>query len=145
MDAHGGQLDHAGNLAWAKAWCGAPIYAHPLEQAHIDGTYDYTGVNECCGRMERAGRTRFRNGKPARIDVPGADVLAAQDEAARSGRALPSIVSGTGVPRSRRIAAGIERGVLDARPMFERIEANGVRWSDGSQPRPAFGERTIPR
>ena len=24
-----GHLDHAGNLAWAKGWCGAPIYAHP--------------------------------------------------------------------------------------------------------------------
>ena len=26
-----GHLDHAGNLAWAKAWTGAPIYAHPAE------------------------------------------------------------------------------------------------------------------
>ena len=38
-----GHLDHAGNLAWAKAWTGAPIYAHPLEQQHIDGTYPYVG------------------------------------------------------------------------------------------------------
>ncbi|MEL4320200.1 NAD(P)-binding domain-containing protein [Leifsonia sp. YIM 134122] len=67
------------------------------------------------------------------LDLEGASAaVAAQDEAARSGRALPSIVSGTGVPKSRRIAAGIERGVLEARPMFERIEADGVRWSDGS-------------
>jgi cation diffusion facilitator CzcD-associated flavoprotein CzcO len=55
-----------------------------------------------------------------------------QDEAARAGRALPSIVSGTGVPRTRRIQAGIDRGVLTARPMFSAIEPHGVRWSNGS-------------
>jgi cation diffusion facilitator CzcD-associated flavoprotein CzcO len=55
-----------------------------------------------------------------------------QDEAARAGRALPSIVSGTGVPRTRRIQAGIDRGLLQARPMFESIEPDGVRWSNGA-------------
>ena len=55
-----------------------------------------------------------------------------QDEAARAGRALPSIVSGTGVPRTRRIQAGIERGVLTPRPMFSSIEPDGVRWIDGA-------------
>lgn len=55
-----------------------------------------------------------------------------QDEAARAGRALPSIVSGTGVPRTRKIQAGIERGVLIPRPMFSSIEPDGVRWADGA-------------
>lgn len=55
-----------------------------------------------------------------------------QDEAARAGRALPSIVSGTGVPRTRRIQAGIDRGVLHARPMFASIEPDGVRWANGA-------------
>jgi glyoxylase-like metal-dependent hydrolase (beta-lactamase superfamily II) len=68
-----GHLDHAGNLAWAKAWTGAPIYAHPLEQAHIDGTYPYVGINRWCGRLERAGRALLRNGRPAAIDMPLAD------------------------------------------------------------------------
>ncbi len=68
-----GHLDHAGNLAWAKAFTGAPIYAHPLEQAYIDGTYPYAGINAWCGRLERAGRAIFRNGQPARIDVPIGD------------------------------------------------------------------------
>jgi glyoxylase-like metal-dependent hydrolase (beta-lactamase superfamily II) len=68
-----GHLDHAGNLAWAKQWCGAPIYAHPAEQQHIDGTYPYTGVNVWCGRMERAGRAVLRVGHPAIIDIPIAD------------------------------------------------------------------------
>ena len=62
----------------------------------------------------------------------GVAAVAMQDAAARAGEALPSIVSGTGVPRTRRIAAGIERGVLVERPMFSRIEERGVRWQDGS-------------
>jgi cation diffusion facilitator CzcD-associated flavoprotein CzcO len=55
-----------------------------------------------------------------------------QDEAARAGRALPSIVSGTGVPRTRRIQAGIDRGLLHARPMFSSVEPDGVRWANGA-------------
>lgn len=62
----------------------------------------------------------------------GAAAVAMQDEAARAGRALPSIVSGTGVPRTRRIIAGIERGVLNARPMFTSVEPDGVRFDDDS-------------
>lgn len=62
----------------------------------------------------------------------GVAAVAAQDAAARAGKALPSIVSGTGVPRTRRIAAGVERGVLVDRPMFSAIEKDGVRWPDGS-------------
>ncbi len=58
--------------------------------------------------------------------------VAKQDDAARAGRALPSIVSGTGVPRTRRIQAGIDRGLLVARPMFSAIEPDGVRFPDGS-------------
>lgn len=62
----------------------------------------------------------------------GAAAVASQDEAARQGRALPSIVSGTGVPRTRRIQAGIDRGTLVAKPMFSSIEPGGVRWADGT-------------
>lgn len=70
------------------------------------------------------------------LDLEGASAaVAKQDEAARAGRALPSIVSGTGVPKSRRIAAGIERGLLVAKPMFDRIEPDRVVWSDGTSAR----------
>ncbi|MDR6906209.1 cation diffusion facilitator CzcD-associated flavoprotein CzcO [Agromyces sp. 3263] len=72
------------------------------------------------------------------LDLEGASAaVALQDEAARSGRALPSVVSGTGVPKSRRIAAGIERGLLVARPMFDRIEPDRVVWDgdDGGMAR----------
>jgi cation diffusion facilitator CzcD-associated flavoprotein CzcO len=62
----------------------------------------------------------------------GTAAVAMQDEAARAGRALPSVVSGTGVPRTRRIQAGIERGVLRPKQMFSRIEPHGVLWADGT-------------
>jgi glyoxylase-like metal-dependent hydrolase (beta-lactamase superfamily II) len=68
-----GHLDHVGNLAWAKAWTEAPIYAHPLEQAHINGTYPYVGITRWCDRLERTGRLLLRVGQPARIDVPITD------------------------------------------------------------------------
>jgi glyoxylase-like metal-dependent hydrolase (beta-lactamase superfamily II) len=68
-----GHLDHAGNLQWAKRWSGAPIYAHPAEQAHINGTFPYAGVNRWCGRLERTGRALFRVGAAVNIDVPLAD------------------------------------------------------------------------
>lgn len=62
----------------------------------------------------------------------GVAAVAMQDAAARAGLALPSIVSGTGVPLTRRIAAGIERGILAERPMFAEVEPHGVRWADGT-------------
>ena len=58
--------------------------------------------------------------------------VTAQDVAARAGMPLPSIVSGTGIPRTRRIAAGIDRGLLIDRPMFSEILPDGVRWPDGT-------------
>ncbi len=63
------------------------------------------------------------------LDLEGASAaVAVQDEAARAGRALPSVVSGTGVPRTRRIVSGIDRGLLVSRPMFDRIESDRVVW-----------------
>lgn len=62
-----GHLDHAGNLAWLQQWSRAKIFAHPAEQAHIDGVYPYRGVNRWCGRLEAAGRSVFGY-RAARID-----------------------------------------------------------------------------
>jgi len=64
-----GHLDHAGNLAWLREWTQAPVYAHPAEQAHIDGTFPYTGRAVWCGRLERLGYRVF-NYRPAPIDRP---------------------------------------------------------------------------
>jgi cation diffusion facilitator CzcD-associated flavoprotein CzcO len=67
-------------------------------------------------------------------DDPDAGVTAVRmaDEAARAGRPLPSIVSGTGLPATPENLAAAERGLLVARPMFSSIEPDGVRWADGT-------------
>jgi glyoxylase-like metal-dependent hydrolase (beta-lactamase superfamily II) len=63
-----GHLDHTGNIAWAKAWTGAPVYAHPAEQEHINGVFPYAGVSRWCGRLERVGRAVLRVGCAVPID-----------------------------------------------------------------------------
>jgi glyoxylase-like metal-dependent hydrolase (beta-lactamase superfamily II) len=71
-----GHLDHTGNLSWIRKSTGAPIFAHPLEQAHIDGTFPYRGPSRVCGLMQRIGRTVLRY-QPVRINealIPGADL-----------------------------------------------------------------------
>jgi len=60
-----GHLDHAGNLAWLKAWTGARVYAHSEEVRHVAGTYPYTGIARWCGRLEAVGRFLFRYRAPA--------------------------------------------------------------------------------
>jgi glyoxylase-like metal-dependent hydrolase (beta-lactamase superfamily II) len=55
-----GHLDHTGNVAWLRAWTGAPVFAHPLEQPHIDGVYPYCGLTRICGVLEAAGRAVAR-------------------------------------------------------------------------------------
>lgn len=67
-----GHVDHAGNAAALKAWTGAPLYAHPLEQPHIDGVFPYRGAARVCGRLEAIARTVTRYA-PTRIDVPLAE------------------------------------------------------------------------
>ncbi len=64
-----GHLDHTGNLARVKELTGAPIFAHALEQAHIDGTFPYRGSSRLCGGMEAFGRLALRY-RPAAIDEP---------------------------------------------------------------------------
>ena len=63
-----GHIDHAGNVVELKAWTGAPVYAHPLEQTHIDGVFPYRGLARVCGALEAAGR-RITAYQPGRIDV----------------------------------------------------------------------------
>lgn len=73
----------------------------------------------------------YRDGEQLAFES-AVEAVAEQDRAARAGMPLPSIVGGTGVQRTRRVVAGIERGVLRERGMFSAIEEDGVRWPDGS-------------
>jgi glyoxylase-like metal-dependent hydrolase (beta-lactamase superfamily II) len=64
-----GHLDHTGNLARLKELTAATIFAHPLEQSHIDGTFPYTGPSRLCGLMEAFGRSFLRY-RTTSIDQP---------------------------------------------------------------------------
>ncbi len=64
-----GHLDHTGNLARIKALTGAPLFAHPAEQAHIDGRYPYRSAARLCGAMEAFGRAVLRY-RPEATDEP---------------------------------------------------------------------------
>lgn len=67
-----GHIDHAGNAAEISEWSGAPIYAHPLDRAHLDGLHPYTGAARVCGHLERLGRAVTGYRRP-RIDVELSD------------------------------------------------------------------------
>jgi glyoxylase-like metal-dependent hydrolase (beta-lactamase superfamily II) len=67
-----GHIDHAGSAAELRAWTGAPVYAHPQEQPHIDGVFPYTGLARVCGALESAGR-RLTRYAPVGIDIAIAD------------------------------------------------------------------------
>lgn len=68
-----GHIDHAGDLAWLQEWTGAPVYAHAMEQPHIDGVYPYAGFAKVCATLEAAGRlaTSYRPGKIDRFISDG--------------------------------------------------------------------------
>lgn len=67
---------------------------------------------------------------PALATGAAVAAVADQDRAARAGRTLPSIVSGTGLPVSPRIRRGLARGLLEAEPMFTRLDGDGVLTAD---------------
>ncbi|MDQ1723105.1 MAG: hypothetical protein QOG52_133 [Frankiaceae bacterium] len=65
-------------------------------------------------------------------ETAGRQAVAMAAAAAREGRALPSIVSTTGLMRTEATEAARARGILDRRPMFAAIDPAGVRWADGT-------------
>ncbi|GIG23749.1 oxidoreductase [Cellulomonas chitinilytica] len=59
----------------------------------------------------------------------GREAVALVEERTRAGLPPQSIVSVTGLPLTDAYRRGIADGVLRARPMFDRIESDGVTWS----------------
>lgn len=55
-----------------------------------------------------------------------------QDQAARAGKPLPSIVSTTGLPVNARVSRLASRGALDRHPMFARLVTDGAVMADGT-------------
>jgi hypothetical protein len=61
----------------------------------------------------------------------GRQVVAAVDRRVRAGLPPGSVVSATGLARTPAVIEAQARGVLDRRPMFDRITPEGVSWADG--------------
>ncbi|WP_121750420.1 NAD(P)-binding domain-containing protein [Streptomyces sp. E2N166] len=61
----------------------------------------------------------------------GRAAVALVEERVRQGLPPKSVVSVTGLPLNEAIRAGLESGVLDRQPMFDRITPEGVEWGDG--------------
>ncbi|MFI8893399.1 NAD(P)-binding domain-containing protein [Streptomyces paradoxus] len=61
----------------------------------------------------------------------GRAAVALVEERVRQGLPPRSVVSVTGLPLNDAIRQGIEDGVLDRQPMFDRITPTGVNWADG--------------
>ncbi|MFF0511672.1 NAD(P)-binding domain-containing protein [Streptomyces sp. NPDC004250] len=61
----------------------------------------------------------------------GRAAVALVEERVRQGLPPKSVVSVTGLPLNDAIRAGLESGVLDRQPMFDRVTPEGVEWGDG--------------
>ncbi|MER5832585.1 NAD(P)-binding domain-containing protein [Streptomyces sp. NPDC002130] len=61
----------------------------------------------------------------------GRAAVALVEERVRQGLPPRSVVSVTGLPLNDAIRQGIDDGVLDRQPMFDRITPTGVEWADG--------------
>ncbi|MEU0577091.1 NAD(P)-binding domain-containing protein [Streptomyces griseoincarnatus] len=61
----------------------------------------------------------------------GREAVALVEERVRQGLPPRSVVSVTGLPLNDAIRRGLEDGVLDRLPMFDRIGSEGVVWDDG--------------
>ncbi|GHD62867.1 FAD-dependent oxidoreductase [Streptomyces goshikiensis] len=64
-------------------------------------------------------------------EAEGRAAVALVDERVRRGLPPQSVVSVTGLPLNEAVRAGLDSGVLDRRPVFERITPTGAVWADG--------------
>jgi cation diffusion facilitator CzcD-associated flavoprotein CzcO len=62
----------------------------------------------------------------------GRRIIARVDARVRAGLAPESVVRATGLALTPQVLAARERGLLDRRPMFDRITPQGVEWADGT-------------
>jgi cation diffusion facilitator CzcD-associated flavoprotein CzcO len=72
----------------------------------------------------------FREGEFT--DERGREAVAKVEKRVRRGLPPESVVSITGLPVTPEVKAMKERGVLDRKPMFNKITEEGVRWADGT-------------
>ncbi|MDQ4116766.1 MAG: NAD(P)/FAD-dependent oxidoreductase [Actinomycetota bacterium] len=62
----------------------------------------------------------------------GRAAVARVEARVRAGLPPRSVVGVTGLPRTPAVVEGLRTGVLDRRPMFDRITPDGVAWADGT-------------
>jgi cation diffusion facilitator CzcD-associated flavoprotein CzcO len=65
----------------------------------------------------------------------GREAVAEVDRRVRAGLPPGSVVSVTGLGLTPEVRRARERGILDRKPMFERITEHGVVWPDGTEQR----------
>lgn len=88
--------------------------------------------------LSRVAETAWYTRRPPEWRADNFDVEAGRDTIARvtadaeAGLPARSVVSYTGLPWSASARAARDRGALERRPMFARIEPHGVREADGS-------------
>ena len=63
----------------------------------------------------------------------GREAVAMVEKRVREGLPPKSVVSVTGLPITPAIQGMLDKGVLDRKPMFERITETGVQWDDGTE------------
>ncbi|MFJ8332087.1 FAD-dependent oxidoreductase [Streptomyces sp. NPDC094437] len=63
----------------------------------------------------------------------GRSAVALVADRVRQGLPPRSVVSVTGLPLTDAIRRGLADGVLDRRPMFDRVTPDGVEWADGER------------
>ncbi|MEV7591073.1 FAD-dependent oxidoreductase [Streptomyces sp. NPDC089922] len=73
----------------------------------------------------------FRDGSFG--EAEGRAAVALVEERVRRGLPPQSVVSVTGLPLNEAVRAGLASGVLDRRPVFDRITATGAVWADGTR------------
>ncbi|WP_030818742.1 FAD-dependent oxidoreductase [Streptomyces sp. NRRL S-98] len=66
-------------------------------------------------------------------EAEGRAAVALVEERVRRGLPPQSVVSVTGLPLNEAVRGGLASGVLDRRPVFDRITATGAAWADGSR------------
>ncbi|MEW1633454.1 FAD-dependent oxidoreductase [Streptomyces sp. NPDC093801] len=64
-------------------------------------------------------------------EAEGRAAVALVEERVRRGLPPRSVVSVTGLPLNAAVRAGLESGVLDRLPVFDRITPSGAAWADG--------------
>jgi cation diffusion facilitator CzcD-associated flavoprotein CzcO len=65
----------------------------------------------------------------------GREAVARVDRRVRAGLPPGSVVSVTGLSLTPEVRRAREQGILDRKPMFERINPRGVVWADGTEQR----------